>query len=639
MRGFACAHAEKRHRLDRTLNCISKKGCVGSCYAKDVKYKPLGALLPEGFSGKMFYVKLVLLVLMCGSFMGLLHSPSIHHGDDENNTQSPEASKLMWTSNADQKDSGYVSNVRIDWSRISMAVQEVSRAEDQLRVGLLNFDGVEMDQWRTLLPRNAAVSVVHLERVSSNVTWEHLYPEWVDEEELYAAPTCPDLPEPAPAPEGLEYDVVAVKLPCSGAAGWSKDVPRLHLQLAAARLATAGRSEKAAHVVVVSQCFPAPNLFRCKDEVIRDGDVWVYRPDVGELRRKLALPVGSCKLAMPIKALGESYVSSAPRREAYATILHSEQLYACGAIVAAQSIRMAGSDRDMVALVDETISERHRSALEAAGWKVRTIRRIRNPRASKDAYNEWNYSKFWLWTLTEYDRVVFVDADLLVQRPMEPLFGMPEVSATGNHGTVFNSGVMVVEPCNCTFRLLMDHIGDIQSYNGGDQGYLNEVFSWWHRLPSHANYMKHFWEGNSAEHAAAKRRVLAADPPVALAVHFVGMKPWFCFRDYDCNWNAPELRQFASDEAHARWWKAHDAMPQRLQGFCLLDERQKALLRWDAVEARKANFSDGHWRERIADPRRRICAGDEGCREREIKGRRVEGNRVTTSYAKLIDNF
>ncbi|KAM0852400.1 hypothetical protein ACQ4PT_051782 [Festuca glaucescens] len=630
MRSFACAHAEKRHRLDRTLNSLSKKGYVGSCYAKDAKYKPLGALLPEGFSGKMFYVKLVLLVLMCGSFMGLLHSPSIHHDDDQHSTQSPEVSKVMWTSNAtDETDSGYASNVRIDWSRISMAVQQVARG-DGLRVGLLNFDGEEMDQWRTVLPRTAVVSAVHLERVSTNVTWEHLYPEWIDEEELYAPPECPDLPEPAV--EGLEYDVVAVKLPCSGAAGWSKDVPRLHLQLAAARLTAAGRKSEAAHVVVVSQCFPAPNLFRCKDEVMRDGDVWMYRPDVGELRRKLALPVGSCKLAMPIKALGEPYASSAPRREAYATILHSEQLYACGAMVAAQSIRMAGSDRDMVALVDETISERHRSALEAAGW---------NPRASKDAYNEWNYSKFWLWTLTEYDRVVFVDADLLVQRQMEPLFGMPEVSATGNHGTVFNSGVMVVEPCNCTFRLLTGHIRDIHSYNGGDQGYLNEVFSWWHRLPSHANYMKHFWEGSSADHAAAKRRVLAADPPVALAVHFVGMKPWFCFRDYDCNWNAPDLRQFASDEAHARWWKAHDAMPPRLQGFCLLDERQKALLRWDAVEARKANFSDGHWREKIADPRRRICAAasEEGCREREIKGRWVEGNRVTTSYAKLIDNF
>ncbi|XP_037432572.1 UDP-glucuronate:xylan alpha-glucuronosyltransferase 1-like isoform X1 [Triticum dicoccoides] len=644
MAGFACAHAEKRHRLDRTLNGRSKKGYVGSCCAKDKPFSFSALLFPQGLSGKMLYVKLVLLILMCGSFMGLLHSPSIHHGGDQRSTQSPEMSTVMRTSDAGEPDSGYTSDLRVDWSSVSMAVQRVAREGDGgLRVGILNFDGDEMDQWRALLPAAAAV---HLDRVAGNVTWAHLYPEWIDEEELYHAPACPDLPEPSPAPEG-GYDVVAVKLPCSGAAGWSKDVPRLHLQLAAARLA-AGRSEEhgrraAAHVIVVSRCFPAPNLFRCKDEVMRDGDVWLYRPDMGELRQKLALPVGSCRLAMPLRALGEAYVSAAPRREAYATILHSEQLYACGAMVAAQSIRMAGSDRDMVALVDETISERHRSALAAAGWKVRTIRRIRNPRASRDAYNEWNYSKFWLWTLTEYDRVVFLDADLLVQRPMEPLFAMPEVSATGNHGTVFNSGVMVVEPCNCTFRLLMDHIADIQSYNGGDQGYLNEVFSWWHRLPSRANYMKHFWEGDTAERAAAKRRVLAADPPAVLAVHFVGMKPWFCFRDYDCNWNAPELRQFASDEAHARWWTAHDAMPPRLQGFCLLDERQKALLRWDVAEARKANFSDGHWRERITDPRKTICAGAgagvEGCRRREIKGRRVEGNRVTTSYAKLIDNF
>jgi xylan alpha-glucuronosyltransferase len=511
-------------------------------------------------------------------------------------------------------------------------------------VALLNFDDGEVQEWKARMPHTDA-STVRLDHVGSDVTWDHLYPEWIDEEEHYGAPACPDLPEPKVAKEEEAYDVVAVKLPCGRAASWSKDVARLHLQLAAARLAAAraprGGGGQAAHVLVVSRCFPTPNLFRCRDEVARHGDVWLYRPDVGDLIRKLELPVGSCKLAMPSKALGDPYASAAPQREAYATILHSEQLYACGAVTAARSIRMAGSGRDMVALVDETISARHRAALEAAGWKVRTIRRIRNPRASRDAYNEWNYSKFWLWTLTEYDRVIFLDADLLVQRPMEPLFAMPEVSATGNHGAYFNSGVMVVEPCNCTFRLLADHVGDIDSYNGGDQGYLNEVFSWWHRLPSHANYMKHFWEGDTEERAAAKRRVLAADPPIALAVHFVGLKPWFCFRDYDCNWNVPALRQFASDEAHARWWKVHDAMPRRLQGFCLLDERQKALLWWDVARAREANFSDAHWSVRIADPRRSICAGGdaEACREREIAGRRVEGNRITTSYAKLIDNF
>ncbi|KAF0932171.1 hypothetical protein E2562_008702 [Oryza meyeriana var. granulata] len=653
MRGFACAHhAEKRHRLDRTLTNLSKKGYIGSYhYEKDVKYRPFSALLPEGSNTKMLYVKLVLLILTCGCFVSLLNSPSIHH-DDEQHTQSS-----VGLSTVSYEGSGYVSDVTVDWPKISKAVQQVAGAEDgggARRVALLNFDDDEVHQWRTVLPRTVATPV-QLDHVGSNVTWEHLYPEWIDEEEVYHPPTCPDLPEPAvPDDDEEEFDVVAVKLPCRRGGSWSKDVARLHLQLAAARLAALGghgRRGAAAHVLVVSRCFPIPNLFRCRDEVApRDGDVWLYRPDADALRQKLALPVGSCKLAMPFRALAEPYVASAPpaakaRREAYATILHSEELYACGALVAAQSIRMASgsSERDMVALVDETISARHRGALEVAGWKVRPIRRVRNPRAAADAYNEWNYSKFWLWSLTEYDRVVFLDADLLVQRSMEPLFAMPEVSATGNHGTLFNSGVMVVEPCNCTLRLLMDHVADIESYNGGDQGYLNEVYSWWHRLPSHANYMKHFWEGDSEERAAAKRAVLAADPPVVLAVHFVGMKPWFCFRDYDCNWNSAQLRQFASDEAHARWWRAHDAMPRALQGFCLLDERQKALLRWDAEEGKAANFSDGHWRVPIADPRRSICAaaGDDevACAEREIKNRRVEGNRVTTSYAKLIDNF
>ncbi|KAL6899774.1 hypothetical protein ACP4OV_006432 [Aristida adscensionis] len=652
MRGFACAHAEKRHRLDRTFSSLSKKDCIGSYYAKDAKYKPFSALLPEGASGKLLYVKLVLALLMCGSFMGLLHSPSIHLAHEHHHAPpNDHVSRASWMSHPDAPNSGYLSSLEIDWSQIETAMREVAGAgaEDGngVRVALLNFDDGEVEQWRARLPRAAAASAVHLDHVAGDVTWERLYPEWIDEEELYGKPACPELPAPAVAEGEGPYDVVAVKLPCGRAASWSKDVARLHLQLAAARLAAHhGRRPAAAHVLVVSRCFPAPNLFRCRDEVARHGDVWLYRPDAGELRRKLELPVGSCALAMPFSALGEAPAAPAPEREAYATILHSEQLYACGAIAAAQSIRMAGSRRDMVALVDETIGARHRGALEAAGWKVRAIRRIRNPRASRDAYNEWNYSKFWLWTLTEYERVVFLDADLLVQRPMEALFAMPEVSATGNNGSYFNSGVMVVEPCNCTFRLLAAHVGEIESYNGGDQGYLNEVFSWWHRLPSHANYMKHFWEGDTAERAAAKRRVLAADPPVALAVHFVGLKPWFCFRDYDCNWNVAALRQFASDEAHARWWAVHDAMPPRLREMCLLDERQKALLRWDVARAREANFSDGHWARRITDPRRRICAaaaagdGDgEACREREIVGRRVEGNRITTSYAKLIDNF
>ncbi|CAI0395970.1 unnamed protein product, partial [Linum tenue] len=290
-------------------------------------------------------------------------------------------------------------------------------------------------------------------------------------------------------------------------------------------------------------------------------------------------------------------------REAYATILHSAQFYVCGAIVAAQSIRRAGSTRDLVILVDETISDYHRGGLEAAGWKVHTIKRIRNPKAEPEAYNEWNYSKFRLWQLTDYDKIIFIDADMLILRNIDFLFEMPEITATGNNGTLFNSGVMVIEPSNCTFQLLMDHINEIVSYNGGDQGYLNEIFTWWHRIPKHMNFLKHFWEGDEQE-------IKQNDPPVLYVLHYLGTKPWLCFRDYDCNWNVDILQEFASDVAHRTWWKVHDDMPDNLQKYCLLRSKQKAALEWDRRLAEKGNYTDGHWQIKIKDERLTTCFED-----------------------------
>lgn len=295
------------------------------------------------------------------------------------------------------------------------------------------------------------------------------------------------------------------------------------------------------------------------------------------------------------------------QREAYAAILHSADSYVCGAIAAAQSIRMSGSTRDLVILVDETISDYHRTGLEMAGWQVRTIKRIRNPKAEKNAYNEWNYSKFRLWQLTDYDKIIFIDADLVILRNIDFLFGMPEISATGNNGTLFNSGVMVIEPSNSTFELLMDHINEIVSYNGGDQGYLNEIFTWWHRIPKHMNFLKHFWIGDDEVVKRKKVRLFEAEPPALYVLHYLGNKPWVCFKDYDCNWNVDILQEFASDAAHRRWWRVHDSMPEKLQDYCKLRTIQKAQLEWDRRQAKIGNYSDGHWKIRIRDNRLKGC--------------------------------
>ncbi|KAJ8769105.1 hypothetical protein K2173_000880 [Erythroxylum novogranatense] len=595
--GNSPGSVETRHRLSASIEDIYKR--------RMQKCKVKGSEKPYQISGhdrssccKVSPLKLVLVVIICGTIMTLLHSPEVDHFSGS--TSRPNfVNRWIW-GGLEQR---YVSELDTNWLDVMKAIEKLSEQIDYQGIGLLNFNKSEVNQWKQLIP-DASHIVLHLDYADKNVTWDTLYPEWIDEEQETEVPVCPSLPKPEVPRKRL--DLIAVKLPCRNEANWSRDVARLHLQLTAANLAAAAKGSYPVHLLFVSRCFPIPNLFTCKELVLREGNAWLYKPNLNVLRQKLQLPVGSCELALPFRDKERAH-SGNPRREAYATILHSAHVYVCGAIAAAQSIRLSGSNRDLVILVDETISVYHRSGLEAAGWKVRTIQRIRNPKAEKDAYNEWNYSKFRLWQLTDYDKIIFIDADLLILRNIDFLFGMPEISATGNNGTLFNSGVMIIEPSNCTFNLLMEHINEIESYNGGDQGYLNEIFTWWHRIPKHINFLKHFWIGDEEEVKQKKTQLFGAEPPILYVLHYLGVKPWLCFRDYDCNWNVDIFQEFASDVAHERWWKVHDSMPENLHQFCLLKSKQKAQLEFDRQQAEKANYTDGHWRIKVKDHRVKKC--------------------------------
>ncbi|XP_051126520.1 putative UDP-glucuronate:xylan alpha-glucuronosyltransferase 3 [Andrographis paniculata] len=609
MRGSSPTSAEPRQRLFFNNEDSNRRRFLRSRVLKDGGDKAYySTTLDRILSCKFLTLKLVLFVLIIGAFLTLLRSPSIHETDHTYSSHSRSTLVDRWIRDRFGIDQSYAAFFEIKWDEISSAIDALAERDKYKGIGLLNFDEHELNRWKELFPEAEHVMLM-MDYAPHNVTWETLYPEWLDEEGEFEVPTCPALPK-------IHYlgkprlDLVAVKLPCDKKSNnWSRDVARLHLQLEAARLAATVKGNHPVHVLLVTECFPKPNLFTCKDAIVREGSAWLYKPDLHKLREKLQLPVGSCELSVPLQAK-ENWYSGSAKREAYATILHSAHFYVCGAIVAAQSIRMSGSTRDLVILVDDTITDYHRGGLEAAGWKIHTIQRIRNPKAERDAYNEWNYSKFRLWQLTDYDKIIFIDADLLVLRNIDFLFEMPEISATGNNATLFNSGVMVIEPSNCTFQLLMDHINEIESYNGGDQGYLNEVFTWWHRIPKHMNFLKHFWVGDEEEKKEMKTRLFGADPPVLYVLHYLGLKPWLCFRDYDCNWNNEILQEFASDVAHKTWWKIHDAMPENLHKYCLLRSKQKAALEWDRRQAEKGNYSDGHWKIKIQDPRLTTCFED-----------------------------
>ncbi|KAJ4969108.1 hypothetical protein NE237_015809 [Protea cynaroides] len=491
-----------------------------------------------------------------------------------------------------------------------MLLAEILKQKEIIKIGLVNFTEEEQEAWDQL----GETSLIRYDPVGEKVRWEDLFPEWINEER-WPLPRCPEIPMPAFEEHG-ELDMVVSRIPCGSGEKRKgvRDVLRLQVNLVVANLVAriggrkredGGVGNRPVYAVFIGACGPMWEIFRCDDLFRHEGDLWIFKPDLQRLKHKVQMPVGTCRLALPYVKQGDGRIRYEfsklgnpidNPREAYVTILHSSEAYVCGAIALAQSIILTKSTKDLILLADKSITKKSKRALIASGWKIKYIERIQNPFAEKDAYNEWNYSKLRLWQLTDYDKVIFIDSDLIVLKNMDDFFGNSQLSAVGNDNIVFNSGVMLIEPSECMFEMLMKKRYTLASYNGGDQGFLNEAFTWWHRWPKTLNYLKIFYD-----HVDEIERVL---PRSIYAVHYLGLKPWMCYRDYDCNWDVLDHHIYASDSAHRRWWQVYDAMPRRLRAFCGLSRFMDSNLQMQRALAKNAKLSDGHWKIKVRDPRR-----------------------------------
>jgi alpha-N-acetylglucosamine transferase len=111
-----------------------------------------------------------------------------------------------------------------------------------------------------------------------------------------------------------------------------------------------------------------------------------------------------------------------------------------------------------------------------------------------------NFAKLRLWQMTEYDTVVFIDADALVIRNIDRLFGYPEFSAAPNvyerladfHR--MNSGVFVAKPSEKTFEAMMARLDQPDVFwRRTDQTFLQDFFPDWHGLPVTLNMLQYVW--------------------------------------------------------------------------------------------------------------------------------------------------
>lgn len=204
---------------------------------------------------------------------------------------------------------------------------------------------------------------------------------------------------------------------------------------------------------------------------------------------------------------------------AYATLVTNAD-FARGAAALLRSLRLSGTEADLVVMHTAAVPEASRAPLRQRGGRLVEVELL----PTSDAFNAVharealhgaapftkgqkppfhtpldNFAKLRLWQL-DYERVVFLDADTLVLRNIDRLFGYPEFCAAPNvyenlgdfHR--MNSGVFVARPSQATFAAMLAALDMPGAFwRRTDQTFLQAFFPEWHGLPVFDNMLQYVW--------------------------------------------------------------------------------------------------------------------------------------------------
>ncbi|KRT78498.1 hypothetical protein AMK59_7015, partial [Oryctes borbonicus] len=240
--------------------------------------------------------------------------------------------------------------------------------------------------------------------------------------------------------------------------------------------------------------------------------------------------------------------------------LATNDSYSLGALVLAHSLKQAGTSHQLAVLVTPGVTNVMRKNLAEVFNIVEEV----NLFDSKDETNlkllkrpelGVTFTKLHCWRLTQFEKCVFLDADVLVLANSDELFEREEFSAAPDVGwpDCFNSGVFVYKPSMETYNKLVDFALQKGSFDGGDQGLLNAYFSDW----AHKDISKHlpFIYNMCSTACYSYLPAFKYYGGNVKIVHFIGpAKPWLQYFDTESRrvHPSPDLQHL--QEVLQRWW-------------------------------------------------------------------------------------
>uniref|UniRef100_A0A8D2GMI0 Glycogenin-1 n=1 Tax=Urocitellus parryii TaxID=9999 RepID=A0A8D2GMI0_UROPR len=212
--------------------------------------------------------------------------------------------------------------------------------------------------------------------------------------------------------------------------------------------------------------------------------------------------------------------------------LTTNDAYAKGALVLGSSLKQHRTTRRLVVLATPQVSDSMRRALETIFDEVIMVDVLDSGDSAhltlmKRPELGVTLTKLHCWSLTQYSKCVFMDADTLVLTNIDDLFEREELSAAPDPGwpDCFNSGVFVYQPSVETYNQLLRLASEQGSFDGGDQGLLNTFFSSWATtdIRKHLPFIYNLSSTSIYSYLPAFKAFGAS----AKVVHFLGrVKPW-----------------------------------------------------------------------------------------------------------------
>jgi glycogenin glucosyltransferase len=148
-----------------------------------------------------------------------------------------------------------------------------------------------------------------------------------------------------------------------------------------------------------------------------------------------------------------------------------------------------------------------------------------------------------MWNLTDYTKLVYLDTDVLVMKPIDELFSYSELSCASdpNPPQICNTGVLVIEPGPGKFEK-MDQMARVEAVRMGigDQSSINAYFRGFTPLPAIYNAARTIERGLGD--------LLERDE--VKVIHFICKKPWKCGRGGICGCGYMHLNDV--------WWSLWD---------------------------------------------------------------------------------